>query len=51
MEAKTSFAPSMHYQQAPLDLSESSLLAIPSTNAAYSVTTTQITTVFSEFEQ
>jgi hypothetical protein len=48
MDAKTSFAPSMHNQHYPLDLSESSLSAIPSTNAAYSVTT-QITTVFTEF--
>ena len=48
MDAKTSFAPSMHCQYAPLDLSEFSLLAIPSTNAAYSVAT-QITTIFTEF--
>lgn len=48
VDAKTSLAPSMHYQYTPLDLSESSLLAIPSTNAAYSITT-QITTVFTEF--
>jgi hypothetical protein len=50
MDAKTSFAPSMHSQHTPLVFSESSLLAIPSTNAAYSVTT-QITTVFTEFWQ
>ena len=49
MDAKTSFASSMHYYPC-LDLSESSLLAIPSTNTAYSVTT-QITTIFTEFRQ